>query len=45
MIAVAVIMVILLVVTAAGAWGVDSREPGDWSSNGVGPFDRERDFD
>jgi hypothetical protein len=44
-IAVLFLLLILLVVTAAGVWGVDSRDGGDWSSPGAGPFRSERRFD
>ena len=45
MIAVLLILLILLVVTAAGVWGADSRQGGDWSSHGSTPSRQDRRFD
>ena len=45
MIAVAFVLLIALVVTAAGVWGVDSREGGDWSSRDSAASRPERRFD
>jgi hypothetical protein len=44
-IAVLFILLILLAVTAAGVWGADSRQGGDWSSRRSTPFHHERRFD
>jgi len=39
------LLLILLVVAAAGVFGVDSREGGDRASRGSGPFHPDRRFD
>jgi len=44
-IAVLFLLLILLVVTAAGVWGADSRQGGDWSSGGSTASRQHRRFD
>lgn len=45
MIAVLFLLLILLVVTAAGVWGVDSRDGADWSPREPGALRPGRRFD